>query len=228
MLSCRAARNREAAFPEMSYLVFIEFMAVIVGAIYGVLLAARKGMDIMGVFAVAFAVAFGGGTLRDLFLNRSPLFWIGNPHYPVIVFGIALFSGILLRHVRRIRPLLVFPDALGMALFALTGTAYAMEAGTHPFVAVVLGVITGTFGGVVGDLLCNELPSLFMPSPLHATCAFTGAWVYLGVLHFDLPERYALAAGILVIVLFRLAAVKANWCLPAVREPAPPPADPPG
>ena len=93
MLSCRAAGNRKAAFPEMSYLVFIEFMAVIVGAIYGVLLAARKGMDIMGVFAVAFAVAFGGGTLRDLFLSRDPLFWIGNPHYPVIVFAIALFSG---------------------------------------------------------------------------------------------------------------------------------------
>ena len=139
----------------MSYVVFIEFLAVIVAAIYGVLLASRKGMDVMGVFAVAFAVAFGGGTLRDLFLDRTPLFWIGNPHYPMIVFGIALFSGLILRHVRRIRPLLVFTDALGMALFTLTGTAYAMEAGTHPFVAVMLGVITGTFGGVLGDLLCN-------------------------------------------------------------------------
>ena len=179
-------------------------------------------MDVMGVFAVAFAVAFGGGTLRDLFLDRTPLFWIGNPHYPMIVFGIALFSGLILRHVRRIRPLLVFPDALGMALFTLTGTAYAMEAGTHPFVAVMLGVITGTFGGVLGDLLCNEVPSLFIPSPLNATCAFTGAWVYLGVLHLSFPERYALVAGILVIVLFRLAAVKWNWCLPAVREPSQP------
>lgn len=207
----------------MSYLVLIEFMAVIVAAVYGVLLASRKGMDVMGVFAVAFAVAFGGGTLRDLFLDRTPLFWIGNPHYPMIVFGIALFSGLILRHVRRIRPLLVFPDALGMALFTLTGTAFAMEAGTHPFVAVMLGVITGTFGGVLGDLLCNEVPSLFIPSPLNATCAFTGAWVYLWVQYLEFPERYALIAGILVIVLFRLAAVKWNWCLPAVREPSQPP-----
>ena len=98
MLSCRAAGNRKAAFPEMSYLVFIEFMAVIVGAIYGVLLAARKGMDIRGVFAVAFAVAFGGGTLRDLFLSRDPLFWIGNPHYPVIVFAIGKWKKKMYMH----------------------------------------------------------------------------------------------------------------------------------
>jgi uncharacterized membrane protein YeiH len=71
-------------------------------------------------------------------------------------------------------------------------------------------------------LLCNEVPSLFIPSPLNATCAFAGAWVYLGVLHLDFPARYALVAGILVIVLFRLAAVKWNWCLPAVREPSRP------
>lgn len=210
----------------MSYLVLIEFMAVIAAAIYGVLLASRKGMDVMGVFAVAFAVAFGGGTLRDLFLDRTPLFWIGNPHYLMIVFGIALSSGLILRHVRRIQPLLVFPDALGMAFFTLTGTAYAMEAGTNPFVAVMMGVITGTFGGVIGDLLCNEVPALFIPSPLNATCSFTGAWVYYGVRYFGLPGRYALVAGILVIVLFRLAAVKWNWCLPAVRERSRPPGPP--
>lgn len=210
----------------MPYLVVIEYMAVIVGAIYGVLLAARKGMDAMGVFAVAFAVAFGGGTLRDLFLDRTPLFWIGNPHYPMIVLGIAIFSGLILSHIGRIRPLLLLPDALGMALFTLTGTAYAMEAGTHPFVAVMMGVITGTFGGVLGDMICNEVPALFVPSPLNATCSFTGAWVYLGMLHFAVPERYALVAGIVVIVLFRLAAVKWNWSLPAVREPSRPP-DPP-
>jgi len=203
----------------MPYLVVIEFMAVIVGSVYGALLAARKGMDVMGVFAVAFAVSFGGGTLRDLFLDRSPLFWIGNPHYPMIVFGIAVFSGLILPHVGRIRPLLLFPDALGMALFTLTGTAYAMAAGTNPFVAVMLGVITGTFGGVLGDVICNEVPSLFVPGPLNATCSFVGAWVYLGMLHFEMPERIALLGGSLVIVLFRLAAVKWHWSLPAVREP---------
>jgi uncharacterized membrane protein YeiH len=202
----------------MTPIVLLECTAVVVSAIYGVLLASRKGMDVMGVFTVAFAVAFGGGTLRDLFLDRHPLFWIRNPHYPVIVFGIALLSGLIVRHIGRIRPLLPLPDALGMALFTLTGTAYASEAGTGTFVAVMLGVITGTFGGVLGDLLCNEIPSLFVPSPLNATCAFAGAWVYLGLLRFSVPERYALVTGIVVIVAFRLAAIRWNWTLPAVRE----------
>lgn len=207
----------------MNYLIAIEFLAVIVSAIYGVLLAARKGMDVMGVFAVSFAVAFGGGTLRDLFLDRTPLFWVGNPHYPMIVLGIAVFSGFLVRYIGRIRPLLVFPDALGMALFTLTGTAYAMDAGTGVFVAALLGVITGTFGGVLGDMICNEVPSLFTPSPLNATCSFAGAWVYLGMTHRDFLQPFALVSGIVVIVLFRLAAVRWNWCFPAVREPNPPP-----
>jgi uncharacterized membrane protein YeiH len=202
----------------MTPIVLLECTAVVVSAIYGVLLASRKGMDVMGVFTVAFAVAFGGGTLRDLFLDRHPLFWIRNPHYPVIVFGIALLSGLIVRHIGRIRPLLPLPDALGMALFTLTGTAYASESGTGTFVAVMLGVITGTFGGVLGDLLCNEIPSLFVPSPLNATCAFAGAWAYLGLLRFSVPERYALVTGIVVIVAFRLAAIRWNWTLPAVRE----------
>lgn len=206
----------------MHYVILIEFLAVIVSAVYGVLLAARKGMDVMGVFAVSFAVAFGGGTLRDLFLDRTPLFWIGNPHYPMIVLGIAIFSGVLVGHIGRIKPLLVFPDALGMALFTLTGTAYAMDAGTGLFVAALLGVITGTFGGVLGDVICNEVPSLFTPSPLNATCAFAGAWVYLGLLQGEVTASAALLSGIVVIVLFRLAAVKWNWCFPAVREPKPP------
>ncbi len=203
----------------MNLLLVLEFTAVVVSAIFGILLAARKGMDVMGVFSVAFAVAFGGGTLRDLCLDRSPLFWIANPHYPVVVFGLALLSGLILPFIKRVRPLLAVPDALGMALFTLTGTAYAIDAGTGAFVAVMMGAITGTFGGVIGDLLCNETPSLFVPNPLNATCAFTGAWVYLGLLELPLPKDVAVLAGILVIAAFRLAAIRWHWTLPAVREP---------
>lgn len=202
----------------MPALVAIEFLAVVVSSIYGVLLAARKGMDLVGVFIVAFAVAFGGGTLRDLFLDRTPLFWIANAHYPVVVFGITMISGAIVRYINRIRRLLVFPDALGMALFTLTGTGFALEAETSLFVAALLGVITGTFGGVLGDVICNEVPSLFVPSPLNATCSFAGAWLYIGLLEFGVPNNPAMVAGIVLIVLFRLAAVKWNWCFPAVRE----------
>jgi len=208
---------------DTSLLLFVEYLAVIVSSIYGVLLAARKGMDVMGVFAVAFAVAFGGGTLRDLFLDRTPLFWIGNPHYPMITLGIAVFSGLVLKLVGRIKPWLLLPDALGMALFAITGTAYSLEANPSWFIAAMMGTITGTFGGVLGDVICNDVPALFTPSPLNATCAFSGCWIYLLVLSIEgAPKEIAMVSAIAVIVLFRLAAVKWNWCFPAVREaPAP-------
>lgn len=201
----------------MTYLVFIELLAVIASSIYGVLLAARKGMDVAGVFAVALAVSFGGGTLRDLFLDRHPLFWIGNPHYPVIVFAISLLAGLILGHVKRIQPWLIYPDALGVALFTLVGTGYALDAGVAPFVAVLLGVVTGTFGGVIGDVICNEVPKLFVPGPLNATCAFAGAWIFWGFKRFGLADSLSLPAGIVVIFLFRVLAVKRNWCFPAVR-----------
>ena len=208
---------------DTSLLLFVEYLAVIVSSIYGVLLAARKGMDVMGVFTVAFAVAFGGGTLRDLFLDRTPLFWIGNPHYPMITLGIAVFSGLVLKLVGRIKPWLLLPDALGMALFAITGTAYSLEANPSWFIAAMMGTITGTFGGVLGDVICNDVPALFTPSPLNATCAFSGCWIYLLVLSIEgAPKEIAMVSAIAVIVLFRLAAVKWNWCFPAVREaPAP-------
>ena len=201
----------------MPFVITIEFLAVISAAIYGVLLAARKGMDITGVFAVAFAISFGGGTLRDLFLDRHPLFWIANPHYVITVFAISMAAGIILRYLKRIQPLLIYPDALGMGLFTMSGTALALDSGVNWFLAVILGTITGTFGGVVGEIICNEIPSLFRPGPLAATCSFTGAWVYPISLHFGLSLPIAMIIGAAVVFLFRIASVRFNWQFPAVR-----------
>ena len=202
----------------MPFVVPIEFIAVISSAIFGVRLASRLGMDVTGVFAVAFAMAFGGGTLRDLFLDRNPLFWIANPHYVITVFCIAMFAGIILRFIKRIRPLLLFPDALGMGLFTMSGTSMALDAGTSLFVAAILGTITGTFGGVVGQVLCNEVPDLFKPGPLAAVCSFAGAWFYIVAIYFEIDKTLAMIIGTSIVLLFRLAAVKWNWHLPAVRE----------
>jgi len=187
----------------------LEVCAVLVSAFYGVLLAARKGMDVVGVFAVAFAVAFGGGTTRDLFLGRHPLFWIEKPSYPVIVFAVALSAPLLVRLLARMENRLYIPDAVGMALFTVVGTRIAVEAGTTPFVAALLGAITGTFGGVIGDVFCNEVPTLFRPAPLCASTAFAGAWVYLLLLYVDvLPDVVPPLVGAGVVVLMRIGAVR--------------------
>jgi uncharacterized membrane protein YeiH len=195
-------------------LQFIELLAVVASGTFGVLLARRKGLDFVGVFTVACTTAFGGGTLRDLFLDRHPLFWIQHHHYPVIVFFLALLTSLVRRIPRVIRRALYVPDALGLGLFSVVGAGYALEAGTAWFVAALLGTITGTFGGVIGEVVCNEVPSLFRSAPLCATCAFVGCWIYLLVQHFVPQPVVAVTVGVSVIVITRFAALYWNIQLP--------------
>jgi uncharacterized membrane protein YeiH len=158
--------------------------------------------------------AFGGGTLRDVFLDRHPLFWIQNHHYPLIVFGLAFVTSLFRKIPKVVEKALYLPDALGLGLFSVVGAGYAMEAGTSWFIAALLGTITGTFGGVIGDVVCNELPSLFRSTPLYATCSFLGCWVYLFLQNAVPQQIIAVASGIVAIVLLRLAALYWNIRLP--------------
>ncbi|MBI1311853.1 trimeric intracellular cation channel family protein [bacterium] len=199
----------------------IELFAVLAGATYGVLLARRHRMDFVGVFSVAFIIAFAGGTLRDLFLDRHPLFWIKHDEYAVIVFVLALVTSILPQIPSAVERWLFVPDALGMSLFSVVGAGFAIEAGTSMFIASLLGVVAGTFGGVIGDIVCNQIPSLFRPAtPLYATCSFSGCWVFLLLRKFGVEELIAVIAGLSVSVVFRFAAIHWNLCLPAAREEA--------
>lgn len=195
-------------------LQFIELLAVIASGTFGVLLARRKGLDFVGVFSLALMMAFGGGTLRDLFLDRHPLFWIEHAHYPLIVFGLSIITSLFRRIPRWAEKSLYLPDALGLGLFSVVSVGYALQAGTTWFVAALLGTIAGTFGGVIGDVVCNEVPSLFRTSPLYATCSFTGCWVFLLLEYAGSEPIVTTSIGIAVIVLMRLAALYWNICLP--------------
>ena len=160
-------------------LQLIEFLAVVSGAIYRALLARRKQMDFVGVFSVALITAFGGGTLCDILLGRQPLFWITNAHYPVIVFFLALFILVTGHWIGRAERWLNIPDALGLGLFSIVGAGFALESNTSLFIASLFGVITGTFGGVIGDIVCNEVPNLFRCQ--HATLCHLRVCRMLGV-----------------------------------------------
>lgn len=195
----------------------IELLAVISGAIYGVLLARQHKMDFVGVFSLALIVAFGGGTLRDLFLDRHPLFWIRASHYPVIVFGIAIAAFFTLKVPKSSERLLHIPDALGLGFFSIAGADAALGEGTSWFIAAMLGAVTGTFGGVIGDTICNRIPSLFRPStPLYATCSFVGSWVFILLSQIPAAEKLAAPIAISLIILFRLVALRFGWKLPAL------------
>lgn len=194
----------------------IQFSAVVSAALFGVILATRHRMDVVGVVTVSFAVSFGGGTLRDLFLDRSPLFWIHDERFAIMAFGIAIVGSLIPRWVLKLRRYLHVPDAVGMGLFTITGASFAMDEGTSMFIAAILGTVTGTFGGVIGDVICNKVPSMFRTSPLCATCAFAGSWCFL-LLKDVSGESVAMVCGTVLVVVSRLVAIRWNICLPAPK-----------
>lgn len=192
----------------------IEVTAVAALAMYGVLRGARKQFDLVGICYIAFAVAFGGGTLRDLLLDRHPIFWIENDHLASIVITIAVAGSFIPTTVARLEPILWIPDALGLGLFSISGAIYALDCGTGRFVAILMGVITGSCGGVIADVICNELPSVFRRSPLYATCSFCGALSYVALHALGADHSLAMAVGFTLVVALRIAAVRWNWTLP--------------
>lgn len=198
-------------------MLIVEVTAVISGAIYGVLLARRKQMDFVGVFSVAFMASFGGGTLRDLLLDRHPLFWIQYAWYPAIVFIVAALVSLIRRVPAWVERILPLPDALGLGLFSIVGTQIALDEHIDPFVAILFGVITGTFGGVIGDIVCNEVPNLFRSgTPLYATCAFAGAAMLILLTWLHVPESVAFGVSAAVVVILRLVALRYRICLKAL------------
>ncbi|MCB9888886.1 MAG: trimeric intracellular cation channel family protein [Planctomycetes bacterium] len=195
----------------------LQYLAVLTSGLYGVLMARNKGMDPVGVVWVAFIVAFGGGTLRDVLLDRRPLFWIEHDHYTWSLFAVAVVGALLPRLPARLDRWLLVPDALGLALFSIVGARIAMDApGVSPFIASLFGVITGAFGGVIADVVCNEVPRLFLPAtPLYSTCALAGCWVYIGLRYGGLGEEITLPAGVAAVTALRIMAVRWHWTLPA-------------
>ncbi|MGK0185729.1 MAG: putative membrane protein YeiH [Verrucomicrobiales bacterium] len=176
-------------------------------------------MDATGLFAVAFAMAFGGGTVRDLCLDRHPLFWIENSHYTIIVFVIALAAALAPGLVGKFERFLILPDAIGMGLFTVAGADIALNSGTSMFLAVLFGVITGTLGGVLADIICNEIPVLFRPgTPLCATCCFAGGWAFVLAMKVGIPHPYALILGSCTVVAARLGAIRWRIALPPVHR----------
>ena len=199
-------------------MALLQYLAVVSSACFGVLLARRKGMDLVGVVCVAFIVAFGGGSLRDVLLDRTPLFWIAEDRYAWTVLVLALAGGLLPRLPANLTEHLHLPDALGLGLFSIVGTALALQEGTSAFIATLFGVITGTFGGVIGDIVVNDVPSLFRPHvPLYATCSFAGCWVYLGLTGLGTGDLAAQRISVGLIVLLRMGSLRFGWSLPAPR-----------
>lgn len=179
--------------------------------------AARKRMDIVGTYCLAVLTALGGGTLRDLLIDRRPFFWVDHEEYLLIIVAMcAAFAYSPAFHVRarQWHRQDVLADALGLALFTLTGVSFALQKGMPPFVASLIGVITGAFGGVLRDVVISEIPVVFRPGELYAISAFSGAWVYLGGLRLALPHALAAALAFFTIIALRMASARFGLRVP--------------
>lgn len=203
-------------------LLVIEVGGTIAFAMSGLLEAIRKRMDIVGVFSVAFVSAFGGGTVRDVLLDRRPLFWIQNQEYVWIVLALALTAPLWLKTVRHriTENAMEFADACGLGLFAISGASIASAAGMPPLVSVLMGAITAVFGGVSRDVLCNEIPKVYHDHRPYTLCAVVGCTVFLGLDALGLAAHVSMIAGICTATGSRLLAVVFGWKLPAWPSPS--------
>jgi len=199
--------------------LLVELAATAAFALSGVLEGARKRLDVVGVCVVGFLTAFGGGTLRDLLLDQRPFFWVRHVETLWGVLALCLLAMLLLkaRHFPLTERAIQWPDAVGLGLFAATGVHQALQLDMPALVAVLMGLITGVFGGVLRDVVCNEIPTAFHDHRPYAVCAFAGGWVYVGLWQLDAPGWLALLACVTVTAGLRGLALWRNWQLPAWR-----------
>jgi uncharacterized membrane protein YeiH len=198
-------------------LTAVEAAATLAFALSGLLEAARKRLDAVGVCIVAGLAAFGGGTLRDVLLDRRPFFWVEHALWLWLLLALCVAAMLLLR-VRHFAPTeraMQWPDALGLGLFSATGTQLALDQGLPGIVAVLMGVVTAVFGGVLRDVVCNEIPSAFRDHLPYAVCAFVGGWVLVGAHALGLGGEAALLLGAAVAFGLRAAALATDYRLPA-------------
>ncbi|MGZ5082893.1 MAG: trimeric intracellular cation channel family protein [Usitatibacter sp.] len=211
------------AWPTLSgdlVLTILEAAAVIVSAIAGMIVAANKGMDIVGAYALACVNAFGGGTVRDLLLDNRPFYWMQHWGFLVAILAICIpfvYSVKMFRLATEMHRRSIRMDAVGLALFTITGVGVALAHGAPLIVAALMGVVTGTMGGVLRDVVVNEMPDLFRPGALYATASFIGALAFLAGLANDLRYSYAATVGIVAIVVLRLLSVRLGLSVPAAH-----------
>jgi uncharacterized membrane protein YeiH len=197
----------------------LELLGVGVAAASGAIAAGRKSLDWMGVLVIALVTAIGGGTVRDLLLDRHPIFWMRDPVY-LGVTGLA--AAVILVYVRRFSPperMLLVIDAFSLAYFSINGAQIALQFDHPGAIAVVMGAITGTAGGILRDVLCNEIPLIFRRGELYATAAIAGICAYLALRHLGVSNDFASPLGIALIVLLRLAAMSWGLRLPVFTLP---------
>jgi len=199
---------------DMTFVYLLEMAGTAAFAVSGALAASRKNMDIFGFCVLALMPAVGGGTVRDIIIDRVPVFWINDNRYVAVAIIAALIVYFTSYKPGSRRQILVWMDALGLALFAALGTEICLQHQTSPLVAIMLGVTTAVTGGMIRDIICNEIP-LILSREIYATAAFVSAVCYVLADKAGLGEQVALVIAVVAGFAIRALGITNKWSLPS-------------
>jgi uncharacterized membrane protein YeiH len=194
-------------------LYLLELFGVAVFAVSGALAAARKNMDLFGIIVIAAVTAIGGGTLRDVLLDRHPIFWFQNTTYLLVIIAAAVFTVIYTRYRDVPLKALLVADAFGLALFTVSGAKIAEQLGMPGIIVVFMAALTGTAGGMLRDVLCAEVP-LILRREIYATASIAGAIVYVAGQAAGLDSAVVALAAMVLVFALRMAAIFLGWHMP--------------
>ena len=195
----------------MNWSPWIDFIGTFVFALSGMSVALEKKLDVFGVLILGLVTAIGGGTLRDLLIGSTPVAWLKDEVYVYLVLAAVPASYLLKNQMLKLRKSMFLFDTLGIGLFTIFGLEKTLNMGLPPVAAVMMGVFSAVFGGVIRDVLSNEVPLIFR-GEIYASACFAGALVYLAAKPFWF-EQIAMFVSISIVIAIRILAIKYNWSL---------------
>ena len=195
----------------------IDILGTIAFAISGVLVAMSKRLDAFGVIIIAFVTAVGGGTLRDIMVGVEPVSWMRDITYAYVIVGSTTFAIIFRNQLKHLRRSLFLFDTIGIGLYTVVGIETGLVVGLHPLICIALGTMTACFGGVIRDILSNEIPVIFRKE-IYATACILGGFTYFLLREFLADKNYLFVIAGLVVIVLRLLAVKFKISLPSLYK----------
>lgn len=195
----------------------IDILGTIAFAISGVMVAMDKKLDLFGVFIIAFVTAVGGGTLRDVLIGNTPVIWLQDLVYIATIFAAVVVAIVFRNQLKYVRKSLFLFDTIGIGLYTMVGIQKGISIGLSPIMCIGLGTITASFGGVIRDILCNEIPVIFRKE-IYATACILGGIGYFFLEKLPITEAYPYVGGIIIVIGIRLLAVHFKIALPSIYK----------
>ena len=195
----------------------IDILGTIAFAISGVLVAINKKMDLFGIFIIAFVTAVGGGTLRDLLIGATPVSWMKDMTFTYVIMASAIFAILFRSKINYLRTSLFLFDTIGIGLYTVVGIEKGVNVGLHPIICIALGTMTASFGGVLRDILCNEIPVIFRKE-IYATACILGGLTYFLLRELPIGNNLVFVISGMVVIVVRLLAVKFKIALPTIYK----------